>query len=327
MNNSISYSACQPSPDLSERIFVLHQQVYGDSTAFRQRWEWEFIKHPRNSEIILFCAERDGQLVGVTVRHPVTLKVDDKLIPAWFASNSMVRTDMQGQGIMRNLYLQAIEETGAIQFSKGTAEGMYEVLKKIGYQEIVPNTYQTALINPFKWAVQRFLHLPDRRIQKDSCEGNHHSTRLAGVIPDDVDQIRCNGILKDARYLAWRYCTIPHKRYNLYLRRVDGKPVSFFALRYSGNTAYLVEFIWDSKATDEPSASVNIAKKEARRMGACKMIAWTASDRLRNTLGQNGFFSRKESPHFSYFSPSGYAESIAWSKLAFVHGDGDIDYL
>ena len=327
MSGLITYSVRQPSVHLAESVFQLHEQVYGDATALRQRWNWEFMQHPRHAEIRTYCAEQGGCLVGFTARHPVTLSVQGQPLAAWFASNSMVHPSMRGQGIIRTLYMQALEDAGAVQLSKGTAEGMYAVLKKIGYREITPNTYQVCILDPFRWLLQRLGGLSSSSLQADEAEAHPHLLRLAEKIPEDIAAIRCDGILKDASYLTWRYCTIPHKRYNLYLRRVDGKPVSFFALCYNGTTAYLVEFIWDNRVTDEPSTSISIAKREARRMGACKMVSWTASERLRNTLGQNGFFNRNETPHFSYFCPSGCADSIAWSKLAFVHGDGDIDYL
>ncbi|MDD2852261.1 MAG: GNAT family N-acetyltransferase [Desulfuromonadaceae bacterium] len=327
MNSAIQYSFTQPTADIAEAVFQLKQQVYGVSTSLRQRWDWEFIHHPRSSEIRFYCAFQDGQLVGLTVRQPVTLLVNGASQTVFFASLSMVRPDMRGQGIIQKLYMLAAEESKAIQFSKGTAQGMYTVLKKIGYRDIMPNTFQSCIIDPVKWVLQRFFNRPVEVIKDIVPDDLLSDMLLHGEIPDDVADIICDGVRKDAQYLNWRYRSIPHKRYHLFLRRVGGKPVSFLVVRFSGNCAYLVDIIWDVNAADEPSTSIAIAKKFSRRMGASKITAWGTHRRLRSTLRKQGFYCMKETPHFSFFSPSALVEGISWSDLNFVHGEGDIDYL
>ncbi len=327
MSSGIIYKSVQPSVAISEAVFSLQEQVYGDSTALRQRWEWEFMNHPKQAEIKLYCAEYNGQLVGLTVRHPVFLQVQDARVPACFASNSMVRPDMRGQGIIQNLYQQAAEDGGDIQLSKGTAEGMYSVLKKFGYQDVIPNTYQVCILDPVKWVVQRFFNKPGRALKEVNESVALYNIILHGEIPDDVTEICCDGVLKDAQYLAWRYRKIPHKQYHIYIRRVAGSPVSFLVLRYSGNCAYLVDIIWDKNLADEPAATIRIAKKEARRMGASKMVAWATHKKVRTALRNQVFFDRSESPHFSYYCLSNKADGISWNDMNFVHGDGDLDYL
>jgi GNAT superfamily N-acetyltransferase len=327
MSGLITYSVRQPSVDLAESVFQLHEQVYGDATALRQRWNWEFMQHPRHAEIRTYCAEQGGCLVGFTARHPVTLSVQGQPLAAWFASNSMVHPSMRGQGIIRTLYMQALEDAGAVQLSKGTAEGMYAVLKKIGYREIMPNTYQVCILDPFRWLLQRLSGLSSSSLQTDEAEAHPHLLRLAEKIPEDIAAIRCDGILKDADYLTWRYRTIPHKKYALYVRRVNGRPVSFLALRQAGGTVYLVDLIWDQQAQDEPHATISTAKQEARKMGAYKLIAWSDHRMLRSALKSKLFFERSDTPYFSYALPANSCENLVFRDISFTHGDGDIDYL
>ena len=74
-------------------------------------------------------------------------------------------------------------------------------------------------------------------------------------------------------------------------------------------------------------AALNVAKKEARQMGASKMVAWGTHKKVRTALQNQLFFDRNESPHFSYYCLSGKADGIPWHDINFVHGDGDLDYL
>jgi len=328
--NEIKYSAYPPSKELLGRFCTLFEKVYGNSELFKQRSEWEFLQYPSRLEVRIYCAEVGEELVGVTVRHSVELMYRGESLTACFASNSMVNPEYRGRGIIRILY-KMVANAGGLQISKGTAPGMYNVLKSFGYKDVMPNTYQVCIINPIKWVLQKIgvrcqPLIPagkERFLISGYSEIDNITKNLQGL----CDRSKRDGVVKDYQYLRWRYIDIPHKSYRLFLRMIDDIPVSLVVLRSTGNTVYLVDLLWDSNTEDEPESSVVFAKKFARHAGGSKLVAWATLNTVRNALQKNSFIDRGETPKFSFYNCHTNIGAIEWSSMHFVHGEGDIDYL
>jgi len=324
--DKITYKSVPPSPDIAAKVFRLYERVYGDAQSFINRWDWEFMQHPRSSEIMLHCAEMNDELVGMTVRHPVSITYRGKLIKACFASNTMVVPETRGKGVVRELYRMAAEN-GTLQLSKGTATAMYSILKKIGYKDIFPSTFQQIYLRPFRILLKRLTGMHASVTMNNFSPEERDEMRPVFSIPEDISNLRSpDGIIKDADYLRWRYIEIPHKTYQIFVRRNSSKLVSMLVLRIAGTKVYIVDIIWDREYRDEPATSLAFAKKAARRMGAYKMKAWSTSSDVRNVLGKLNFIDKGESPHFSFFCTDPYL-TLEWHSMNIEHGEGDIDYL
>lgn len=314
-----------------EMLFRLFEKVYGDAGSIRRRWEWEFFRHPRSGDVAIWLAEAGSQTVGMTVRTPVSLVIDGETREACFATNSMVDPAFRGMGIIGRLYAEAAEP-GVVQLSKGTAEGMYKVLKRMGYRDILPNTYQVCLVSPFKWALGKIVKRSPVTVRADS-EIMVAPFRGIQRFPESFDVFAgkaagtCGGIFKSTEYMNWRYTNVPHRSYRAYVREVDGEIVSAVVLRITGSTAILVDILWDGRYRDEPATAVRFARKASRRLGAVKLVAWGNGRILRRELRRQWFFANSETPHFSFRYPGGDEHSIDWSKVHIVHGDGDAEYL
>ena len=135
------------------------------------------------------------------------------------------------------------------------------------------------------------------------------------------------GVVRNIRVLNWRYFEIPHRRYHVFARQCGSETVALFVLRLEGTTAYLVDMCWREQTQDEPASMIEFAKNLARKMGAVKMIFWGTLSVLRNELRKQSFIERNDSPRFSFYSADKSFNSIKWSALHFVHGDGDTEYL
>lgn len=322
----IKYSSAPPSPELAKRVFRLYERLYGDPHNFIRRWEWEFMQHPRSREIVLHCAEMDGELIGFSARHPVSITHRGTLLTASFASNSMVAPEMRGKGVVRELYRLAAE-SGEVQFSKGTTPAMYNILINIGYKDIYPNTFQHYYLRPFRLLLKRIISTSGPKKPLEFKPADSDEMQKVTSLPDDIGTIVApDGIIKSAEYLRWRYLEIPHKTYLLFVRRESDKPVSLLVLRSEGTTVYLVDIIWDRKQRNEPAATLAFAKKAAFRMGAYKLKAWCTFSAIRNSLSSLNFRDKGMTPRFTYFCADPSLE-MEWQDLNFVHGDGDIDYL
>lgn len=327
-SDEIKYSVYQPSKDLLDRLSTFFEKVYGNSKSFKQRSCWEFLQYPSRLQVRIYCAEVGEELVGITVRHAVEVMCHGEIITACFASNSMVHPEYRGKGIIRILYKMAAD-SGGLQFSKGTALGMYNVLKSFGYKDVIPNTYQVCLVAPVKWVLQKIGVRFPTQAGKDIFLINGYSelVNISENLQGLCDRSKRDGVVKDYQYLRWRYIDIPHKSYRLFLRMINDIPVSLVVLRITGNTVYLVDLLWDSNTEDEPESSVVFAKKFARHAGGSKLVAWATLNAVRNALKKNSFIDRGETPKFSFFSDQLNNAAIEWSSMHFVHGEGDIDYL
>ncbi|MBT0662725.1 GNAT family N-acetyltransferase [Geobacter pelophilus] len=329
-DEEVKYFSYPASDELLDKYCALFKTVYGDSESFQKRIQWELLQYPSKLPVTLFCAEVNDTIVGVTIRHPVEILHKGKVLSAFFASNSMVHPEYRGKGLIRELYTMAAA-AGGLQLSKGTADEMYKVLKKIGYQDIIPNTYQVCIVDPIKWALKKigFRNLACNSLGMGAflVKGYSELHTISDDLQDFCDRAQRDGIIKDLQYLMWRYLEIPHRSYRLFLRKSDDKAVSLIVLRVTGSTVYLVDLLWDVKTLDEPEASVMFAKSFARDARASKLIAWATLKQMRDALSRNYFFNRGETPHFSCYSGQLDNEIIDWSSLHFVHGDGDIEYL
>lgn len=332
-NFTLTYRQFNQHIENPELVFSLFDTVYGDSSAIRMRWCWEIMQHQESKDIKIFIAEHNGRLVGMTMRMPCILLLQEKQSRAYFASNSMVHPDYRGKGIIGELYSMAAKY-GEIQLSKGTAPAMHEVLLKMGYQDVSQTNYQVCILSPVRW----FL----AKLNKTSTTGpqNAEPFQAAGAFTEifsftqDLDGFFHSalsgvggGVLKNAEYMNWRYISIPHRKYRVFVRIKAEKVISIAVLRIERATAYLVDILWDSTATDEPSETISFLKRTARGSGACKLIAWSSLKTLRHELKRKLFFNSSDSPSFSWFQcdKKDYKYDIA--NKYFVHGDGDIDYL
>lgn len=312
-----------------ERLFNLFREVYGDSASIEQRWRWEWLAHPDARKIRFHVAEADGRIVGLTVRMPCRLRNAAGPVEAYFATNSMVHPANRGRGLICRLYERA-REGGALQLSKGTAEGMYRQLLRMGYTAVRPDSYQVCLLRPWAWLLQR-MGLGREQSQQvaapDSLPffGYRLVNRFEGITSLPVGDL---WVEKDAEWLNWRYVDAPHRSYLRAVRSSEGKTVSWCILRFQGRMAYLVDLAWDRSRSDEPAVTVNLAKRLARVRGAVKLVAWGTYNVYRRSLIHRGFMPSSESPHCSIRWCAGRAVATESGKLLHLtHGDGDIDYL
>lgn len=319
------YDLHQEGPEL---IFDLFQRVYGESTAIRQRWKWEWLQHPEAEKIHIFVADDNGQLVGMTVRMPVVLCGLEIDVPAWFATNSMIAQAHRGHGLIQQLYKMA-GALGGIQLSKGTASPMFQQLLKMGYHQVNPDNFQACLLSPWRWLLQKFSinTTASCKLQQNNipgCDDFH----LVERFPESVSAVTLQGVLspkKTIEWLNWRYVDIPHRRYQIVVRFVADKPVSWCVVRNQGAVSYLVDLRWEQVQVDEPLHTIKYAKKLAKASGGIKIIAWGTAANYRQKLHKAGFLVRAETPHFS-FKEHG-EDVLSGRDIHFVHGDGDLDYL
>lgn len=316
-----------------EPLFKLYETVYGDAASLRQRWRWELLERPDHGELKIHVAWHEDELVAMTVRIPCPLVVAGAARRAFFASHTMVDPAYRGQGVIASLYARAQRDT-ELQLSKGTAPGMYRVLLKMGYREVVPSNYLVCLLAPLRWGAGKLFPnlLPPVRESFGALREGEFS-RISRFTEEHATLVHAGidggkgGVVKSVAFLNWRYFDVPHRKYHVLVRKIEGATVAMAVVRLAGTTATLVDLRWGGQVADEPAASIRFAKSFARKAGAVKLVSWGTSRVLRQALRRQLFFDRGETPRFSFYPADASLSEVDWTQMHLVHGDGDTEYL
>ena len=107
-------------------------------------------------------------------------------------------------------------------------------------------------------------------------------------------------VVRDRRYLNWRYCERPDASYLLYGFQRGSELAGFLVVRVSLNRgmrwAYLVDFLVEEHSRDVLSALVNAALDDMRRDGVVAVTCHATDAASRRILFRRGFFPLRRRP-------------------------------
>lgn len=332
-NEGISCRVFDFNTENVEHLYDLFEATYGVKVN-KALWEWKYLLNPRNEEIKIFVAEDNGRVVAATTRLPAELKIGENIYRVYFSVDSVVHPEYRRRGIMMNLYKTAAE-TMPIMLSKGTNPEMYLLLKKMGYKDIIPNTYMVKYLSLPKLVMKKLrIYKPKillsyasvdldagfSHVEKFGCEFDNFFRRVSR----HYDGI----LLKDSAYMNWRYKKIPHRSYQTFYRTVDDRIISTVILMVDKTSGSIVDIIWDKKEKDEPSKTIKFAINFFKKMGLLKISFWGTLSSLRACCEGNGFSDEKRTPHFSVYTAPTLIDQLADGReIHFISGDGDSEYL
>lgn len=185
-------------------------------------------------------------------------------------------------------------------------------------------------------AAARMVSYPLRR----RSHGNGRVVRL-DAFDDRVDALWERArrptkamVIRDRRYLNWRYRDRPDATYLLYGFERGAELEGFLVARrttYKGMPwGYLVDFLTPENSRDAVSSLIDAAVDELRRLGAAAVVCYVTDDDARATLYRRGFFSAPQSDPMRF--PLSFAEShpelkkfAAMSSWYLTMGDGDLE--
>ena len=323
------FDLCSENPD---KLFALFEAAYDEKIDI-PKWEWKYLKNPYSKSVRIYVAEDGDVIAGATYRLPYRIKLEGTTYPFYFNVDSMVHKRYRRLGIMQRLYEMACRDL-PLTYSKNTAPGMYELLLKIGFKPIHPNTYLTCVLSMSKWLKYKFkLHTPSSRWKQLNWSRDKQIQQVFKFGTEfDTFQKRISGyfdgiVIKDAVYMNWRFFEIPAKEYRVFYRKKSGTIISVVVLGMQKDIAKIVDILWDPTEKGEPANTIRFAKSYFRKSGFLKVHCWATHARLRNALKKNLFFDRGMTPRFSAFAQEGvnpvYSEGL---RLHFVEGDGDSDF-
>jgi len=330
---TLTYRPFDFSRDSVEDLFTLATLVFGDAALYRKRWAWSYEQNPNRERYLILVAESEGRLVGATSRLPVKLRLGGSVVDGAFNANSMVHPEFRGRGIMERLYRMSAERVPVL-CSKGPLPDMYRLLMKLGYRAMQPDTFVKSILMPRRWLEARLFkrqyhgawvdHQPDG----SGIESIARFPAAFDVLADRFCGSAGCAVRKDAAYLNWRYFANPVQSYRAFVGTSGGETVSFVVVSGREGLARIVDIGWDEHADGEPDRTIAFARRYLRRCGFTTVMCWATLPSLRRALGRQRFVPRDEVLRFSMYSAAHepYLAEAA-SRLHFVDGDGDSEYL
>jgi hypothetical protein len=280
-------------------------EAWGGGAMGGDTFDWWFDGNPAGS--MRSVAVRGGEVVGAAGHSIFRLVVDGRQRLGQFSVHAATTPSARGLGIFRALELRH-EEQGrdwgsicVLGFASEPTHGIF--LGPLGWTQIDRRRV---------WARPLPIGLRGRRARRLERFEDRHETVAAAAAP----RLR-NHVLRDSRYLNWRYVESP-RRYRMFEARLGGFGVVGFARRRGVKLALLMELVGE----DEDVVGLVRGALAAAR-GAVALLAVPSPVLSRSRLLRHGFVP---TPYRLDFMGKGLAEPLDGRSEAWTVSLGDTDF-
>lgn len=322
----MSYLVRKYKKEDKEEIFRLIEAVWGKDKAEKAKdcWNWKFDDNSNNftDGPNILILEKTKKIVGLFSGLPVSLKIKGKFLKAFSLVDLMVHPGHKGRGI---LLMKTMLKGPYVLFGSPN-DIAYRIWKRLDcfdvYQlttMISPINFRNILNKKFKYSFIAFLgplflktiytiiSIPNYIfiINKGSKykdiivervrSFDEQIDRFWQEVSRDYDVI----VVRDRKYLTWRFIDCPDKEYNVYIARRNGQ-ISGYVVFRDGQTSdlrqgYIVDIL--TKADDKESLQSLIQKavklliEKKVDLITCEISPY--NKKYQNILTKNGFIFRK----------------------------------
>jgi ribosomal protein S18 acetylase RimI-like enzyme len=271
-------------------------------------WEWKFEHNPDGAAHI-WLGEEDGQIAGCYILTPVMMRAGrDRALGAQ-SVDAAVNPDFRGRGVFTQLAEAALREAaeaGVQIVFAFPSEGAFGGQVRVGYkpQLELPKAYRPLLWPPSRRGAGGFtVGEPDgfdERFEVFSERGG-----VAGEI----------SLLRDARYLRWRFDEHPTQSYERLTCERDGEMRGYCVLRIRRGGHMTVGYVVDLQVLPGDNEAARFLVRHALRrlhaLGARVAITWERpSGASARALRGAGFSSRYASLRGGLRREGGYVEQL-----------------
>lgn len=279
------------------QIIRLYERTFGRTmgpTESARHWAWEFLGNPSGRTAVLL-AESEGSLAAQYAVMPLTLRVDGRDHPAALSLDTATDAAHRGRGLFprlaRQLYAELAAEGYAAVFGFPNAQSAPIFFNKLEWVELKPFPLR---LKPLRGAVAKQLGARGgawRALAPLAELGASVARRAPRRIPPRfvIDEIRHFGadaddlwdraaagkriaVVRDQRYLEWRYVERPENRYRIHALhesgRLQGLVVTAVEDRHTLRSGFLMDLVCEEGRPDVAAALVSVAESSMARDGA-----------------------------------------------------------
>lgn len=250
------WDAVPYTPDLADKVLTLHRSIWPDTEIGDDAYHrWQYQDNPAGPALSALAMQRQqGAVIGQFGALPVRMWIDGAERLAALALNVATNPAERGRGVFTALGLAADEymtQAGAtLAWALPNENSFPGFVGHLGYSRAGDVPLLARPVN-VRRLVQRRVRLPglDRAaallarpfaapLPPAARPVDGVAVRVVGRFDEPFDALwaRVRGrqrvmVVRDARYLDWRFRSIPLREYHSFLATVDGEPAGYIVLR------------------------------------------------------------------------------------------------
>jgi hypothetical protein len=198
----------------------------------RVRWRWLYLANPEgNGSIPVWVLKTEGGITGSIAAVPTRVRIGKDSCVAFFGTDYFVDREYLGLPALRLLKTMLAES--ALNIGANMSASAQRLFAKIGYADLSPGLIQVSAFVPPKSGtgnLATYLKRVSRKIIRKMASPLSYKLEVTPKLPDSYgkfwDDIASSlevSVVKDARYLRWRYEQCPSADYRFILLNRDGK--------------------------------------------------------------------------------------------------------
>ncbi len=310
-------------------LLALYSDVFGRERT-EEEFRWKLLGPGTAIDTVWVAESADGEIIGQHAGIPMRLKLGDSIVTAMHAVEAMSHRDFRREGMLTRLgggLYGRWQEQGVPLIIGLPHEGWGSRAYALGYRQAFPMRWLSRPLRPLSIVLSKVqsrmskvqssgskVQGPRFRVQSPKSEAEGWTLDLQDIQvlrhefagPDfdelwsDIGGAYSNAVVRDARWVQWRYLDAPTAPYSLLLASRKGRPTGYIAYRTVTSGARRIGRIADIFArpndTQTTRALVREAISDLRRSGADSVVVLVAvGSLLYSTMRAQGFlFNRGE---------------------------------
>ena len=268
-------------PGDEEQILALFNRVFGQQRAM-PHWRWKFAANPAGRQITLAVGDA-GRIVGQFAGLPADAVSPTGPFVLSQGIDHMVDPEIQKQGVFAAMTRHFVRTF--LPPARDVVFFSYPLAHKHSIDQRISS--EAELVHPVRALRHDLGHAEPWRVDGGSWRTWHDRVRRVERFPRGVDRfwetsIRPEigvAIVRDRRYLNWRYADCPDVEYALLLAesRVTGRTHGVAVLRFgwlAESVAPLCELVVPGSSREVLALLVGACHDLARERGLASVLAW-----------------------------------------------------
>ncbi len=339
-----------------ENIFGLIEKAMGLSAAkkLRLRWDWQFNNNPYyqpGTDSRILVLEKDNMVAGMISTFPVPLKIKDKIVTALWVGDYMSHPDYKGKGgfLLRKVLKEPNVFLGTpnpVSYPIAKRLGPFDIcqattfIKVLNLKTILYKRFKNKIIGILGGAIWKLLL---KTFCLFNCNAKNNNIMLNAVcaFDDEIDEFwkevsKDYGVIvvRDKKYLNWRFVDYPGAKYNIYIARKSGRICGYIVFRFQERDGLKFGYIVDILAKKNDTEVLQVLIQETTRFFVSEKadlitcLFFSKDMAYRTALKRNGFVFNTFSTKLTGFCPvfPEFKKDMENPDLwFFTRADSDID--
>ena len=313
------------TPDMRDEVV----RLLGNKKHKRLIWDWQFGQSPFGKRFRPVIAVHEGRIIGFNGVMPIDVMYAGTVIPGLWSCDLFVHPAHRGQGVGRRMTEKLIGQSQLI-LSLGISDQASSLLLKMGWRESrevrtfakvrTPESLKGSALKRVQWISQVCHPTPGRdQVQADLTRclpSAEQIDKLWARVGASYGKAAC----RTGRYMHWRFGMHPLTQYHFLTLKEDGRLVGIAALRESGSTLNLIDYVG---ALDRPPVLASLLMAMERCFPqAHREVCTTSSPILQAALLGCGFLRTRARPRF-YVQSSMESDRNCEAGWFIMSGDSD----